>query len=49
LAGGLPFTHFDLGACARGDVWRVQLDKAANVFLVDSSNYSAFKAGRGFN
>lgn len=43
-----PFNSWDLGSCHRGDVWRVQLDKAANVFLVDSSNFSAFKAGRGF-
>jgi Domain of unknown function (DUF1883)/TIR domain len=45
---GQPFNYWDLGSCQRGDVWRVDLDKAANVFLVDSSNYSAFKAGRRF-
>jgi len=45
---GQPFNYWDLGNCQRGDVWRVELDKAANVFLVDSSNYSAFKAGRRF-
>jgi len=43
-----PFNYWDLGSCERGDVWRVELDKAANVFLVDPSNYSAFKAGRSF-
>jgi hypothetical protein len=48
MAGGQPFNFWDLGSCDRGDVWRVELDKAANVFLVDSSNYSAFKAGRRF-
>jgi hypothetical protein len=48
VANGLPFSFWDLGSCQRGDVWRVELDKAANVFLVDSSNYSAFKAGRDF-
>jgi hypothetical protein len=46
---GQPFNYWDLGSCARGDVWRVELDKAANVFLVDSSNYAAFKAGRKFS
>jgi hypothetical protein len=46
---GPPFNYWDLGNCQRGDVWRVELDKQANVFLVDSSNYSSFKAGRSFN
>jgi hypothetical protein len=46
---GQPFNYWDLGNCQRGDVWRVELDKAANVFLVDSSNYSAFKANRRFS
>lgn len=48
MAGGQPFNYWDLGSCERGDIWRVELDKAANVFLVDSSNYSAFKAERRF-
>jgi hypothetical protein len=43
-----PFNYWDLGNRQRGDVWRVELDKAANVFLVDSSNYSAFKSNRRF-
>ena len=46
---GQPFNYWDLGNCQRGDIWRVELDKAANVFLVDSSNYSAFKSNRRFN
>jgi hypothetical protein len=29
-------------------VWRVELDVAANVFLVDGSNFRAFKDGRDF-
>jgi hypothetical protein len=45
---GAPFDYFELKSCERGDVWRVELDRAANVFLVDSSNFSAFKAGRSF-
>jgi hypothetical protein len=46
---GQPFNYRDLGNCQRGDIWRVELDKAANVFLVDSSNYSAFKSNGRFN
>jgi hypothetical protein len=48
LAQGLPFNQFDLGQCTKGDVWRVELSRAANVFMVDSSNLSAFKRGRDF-
>lgn len=48
MASGMPYNQFDLGQCKRGDVWRAELSAAANVFLVDSSNFSAFKAGRGF-
>lgn len=42
------FQRFDLGQCKKGDVWRVELTAGANVFLVDSSNFSAFRAGRNF-
>ena len=45
---GAQFQRFDLGQCKRGDVWRVELTAAANVFLVDSSNFSAFRQGRNF-
>jgi len=48
MAGGLPYNTFDLGAGSAGDVWRVELDRAANVFMVDSSGLSAFKNGRDF-
>ncbi len=48
MAGGLPFNQFDLGQCKKGDVWRVELSRAANVFMVDSSSFSAFKRGRDF-
>jgi TIR domain/Domain of unknown function (DUF1883) len=48
MAGGLPYNTFDLGSGQRGDVWRVELDRAANVFMVDSANLSAFKSGRNF-
>lgn len=42
------FQRFNLGQCKQGDVWRVELTAAANVFLVDSTNFSAFRAGRNF-
>jgi hypothetical protein len=45
---GAQFQRFDLGQCKRGDVWRVELTAAANVFLVDSSNFNAFRQGRDF-
>jgi hypothetical protein len=49
VASGAPFNRFDLGQCKRGDVWRVVLSAAANVFLVDSSNFNAFKNDRNFS
>jgi hypothetical protein len=48
MAQGLPFNQFDLGQCKSGDIWRVELSRAANVFMVDSPNFSAFKRGRDF-
>jgi hypothetical protein len=47
-AMSLPFTEFDLGSCKRGDIWRVTLDRGANVFLVDESNFAAFRNDRDF-
>jgi TIR domain/Domain of unknown function (DUF1883) len=44
----LPYQEFDLGSCRRSDVWRVELTAGANVFMVDSSNLSAFKNNRRF-
>lgn len=48
MASGLPFNQWDLGQCKRGDVWRVELNSGANVFMVDSSNFSKFKRGGNF-
>jgi hypothetical protein len=48
MARGAPFNQFDLRQCKRGDVWRVELSAGANVFLVDSSNFQAFKNGQNF-
>lgn len=45
---GPEFQSFDLGQCKRGDVWRVTLTAAANVFLVDTANFSAFRNNRNF-
>lgn len=48
MASGLPFHRFDLGHCKRGDIWRVGLSRAANVFMVDSTGLSAFNRGSRF-
>lgn len=48
MANGPPYNRFDLGTCKRGDVWRVELSRGANVFMVESSGFSAFKSGRRF-
>jgi hypothetical protein len=48
MANGFPFHHWDLGQCKRGDVWRVELSAAANVFMVDPSNFSKFKRRSDF-
>jgi hypothetical protein len=43
----MSFTHYDLGQLSRGDVVEVLLaDSAANVRLMDSSNFSNYKNGR---
>lgn len=43
----IPFNYWDLGQQKRGAVVRVTLSgNAANVRLLDGSNYRAFKAGR---
>lgn len=45
---GARFGYFDLKQCKKGDVYRVELSSALNVLLVDSSGFSAFKAGRRY-
>ena len=43
----MKFNYWDLGHRSRGEIVEVQLEgNAANVRLLDSSNYHAFKAGR---
>lgn len=48
MARGAPFSYFDLKQCKQGEVYRVELSSALNVLLVDSSGFSAFKAGRQY-
>lgn len=43
----MNFTHCDLGHLSEGDVVEVSLrDGAANVRLMDKSNFSSYRAGR---
>jgi len=43
----MKFTHYDLGQRQRGDIVEVTLQgSAANVRLMDSSNFSSFRNGR---
>lgn len=43
----MKFTHYNLGHAERGSVVEVSLQgSAANVRLMDSSNFSSYKAGR---
>lgn len=43
------FTHFDLGQCSAGEVYEITLSgNAANVQLMDSSNFSSYKRGRQY-
>lgn len=43
----MNFTHYDLGQLSSGQIVEVTLSgSAANVRLMDSSNFSSFKAGR---
>lgn len=48
MAEGAPFNFWKISNGSRGDVWRVELDRGANVFLVDGSSFNAFKANRKF-
>jgi uncharacterized protein YxjI len=44
----MDYSYYDLGQRKRGETVEVSLSAAANVFLVDSANYSSFQAGRNF-
>jgi hypothetical protein len=43
----MNFIHFDLGQKRSGEVIEINLTAAANVRLMDSSNFSSYKNGRG--
>ena len=42
----MQYQYYDLGNVSAGDIVEVTLGYAANVRIMDSSNYSNFKAGR---
>lgn len=45
----MKFTSYDLGSQSGGEIVEITLSgNAANVFLVDSSNFNSFKAGRKY-
>jgi len=41
----MNFLHKDLGILSGGEVVEVTLDKAANVRLMDSSNFGSYRRG----
>lgn len=43
---GLNYSYYDLGHLDKGQVVEVQLSAAANVRLMDSTNYNSYKNGR---
>lgn len=45
----MDFVHYDLHQRSRGEVVEVTLDHAANVLLLDSSNFSSYRNGRRYN
>ena len=42
----MNFSYYDFGHLERGRIVEVQLSAAANVRLMDSTNYSNYKNGR---
>lgn len=44
----MNFIQYDLGLLDSGKTVRVNIDKQANVLLLDSSNFSNYKNGRAF-
>ena len=42
----MKFSYYDLGHRSKGEIVEVQLSAAANVRLLDSSNYSNYKNGK---
>jgi hypothetical protein len=48
LAAGNRYLHYDLGDLGPNSIVEVTLDHAANVQLMDSSNYDNYRSGRQF-
>jgi hypothetical protein len=44
----MDFVHYDLGQLHGGQLVEVTLDTAANVQLVDSLNFNAYRTGRQY-
>jgi hypothetical protein len=44
----MDFVHYDLGQLDRGRIVQVSLNIAANVQLLDSTNFDLYRAGRDF-
>jgi hypothetical protein len=44
----LDFIHHQLGHRQRGEIVEIHLDARANVRLLNSSQFAAYKAGRSF-
>lgn len=42
----MQFIDIDLGQCQRGDIAEITLSSGANVRLLDSSNFNAYRSGR---
>ena len=42
----MKYSYYDLGLLDKGQIVEVRLSAAANVRLMDSSNYSSYKNGR---
>ncbi|WP_206526173.1 DUF1883 domain-containing protein, partial [Mesorhizobium sp. M7A.F.Ca.MR.148.00.0.0] len=40
------FTHYDLKQCSAGEVIEITLSSAANVRLMDSSNFNSYRNNR---
>jgi hypothetical protein len=44
----MDFVHYDLGNLRAGQTIEVQLDLAANVHLLDPTNFNLYRAGQPF-
>ena len=42
----MKFSYYDLGSIGKGQIVEIRLSAAANVRLMDSSNYNYYKNGK---